>query len=285
MRASIYKESDEEIVVIFEESYPEIVNAIRRSAIRNVPTLAIDNVFIRDLDAGMPDERIALRLGLVPIKGPVEKYEELIEKEPRRSIPGRILKETIEKRRDKPDVEDAIEYIFGENESGTPIPMYVVRTSDMEIFDDEVKPLYDMPLFIIRASPDSACEIYFEITVGRGKDHAKRSPVTVSASSYMPRLKIRDPEACERCEHRRCIEACPYGALSYEDGIKLDRERCDICGLCSRECENIEVYGDESTIVLRIESDGRLEAKHILCRAIDESIKELERLEEAIFRG
>jgi len=286
-KASIHKLDDEEIVVIIRDAYPELVNVIRRSAIRNVPTLAIDNVYIRDLDAGMPDERIALRLGLVPIKGPVEKYEKLLEEKPRMSIPGNILKETIvERRGGKPDVDDIFTYLFGKPRGKTKIPAYIVRTSDMKIFAPDVEPLYDMPLFIILAHEDTACDVRFEITIGRGKEHAKRSPVTVAASSYMPKIEIKDPSRCESCTTKACVEACPYGALTYEDGkVKLDREKCDLCELCMRACDNIRVYGDENEIVLRIESDGRLDPKYIFCRAIDEAIKELDKLEEIVKRS
>lgn len=45
-----------------------IANALRRILISEVPTMAIENVFVSNNTSIIPDEVIAHRLGLIPIK-------------------------------------------------------------------------------------------------------------------------------------------------------------------------------------------------------------------------
>lgn len=49
------------------------------------------------------------------------------------------------------------------------------------------------------------------------------------------------PRQCTRVRHRisscrKCLDICPVGCLSYQDGIILDEDRCIGCGLCAGIC-------------------------------------------------
>lgn len=50
---------------------------------------------------------------------------------------------------------------------------------------------------------------------------------------------------------RECLTVCPYDALELTpDGMRLDRERCTVCGLCEEACPAgaLEVIGREWTV-------------------------------------
>jgi len=49
------------------------------------------------------------------------------------------------------------------------------------------------------------------------------------------RLEIR-PEKCRTPECTKCLEKCRVKAISLEDGLVLDEERCVNCTLCAKAC-------------------------------------------------
>jgi len=57
---------------------------------------------------------------------------------------------------------------------------------------------------------------------------------------HNPETQDPDPELsfngrlCIRC--RRCIDACPTGAIGIDHSARLDRSRCHRCGLCADAC-------------------------------------------------
>ncbi len=53
----------------------------------------------------------------------------------------------------------------------------------------------------------------------------------------------RRPERCIGCE--QCVEACPEGAIHFEDGIRVDQDKCTGCASC------VEVCPSKSTEAIR----------------------------------
>lgn len=60
--------NEEEIVFDMKGVDAPIANALRRILISEVPTMAIETVYIANNTSIIPDEVIAHRLGLIPIK-------------------------------------------------------------------------------------------------------------------------------------------------------------------------------------------------------------------------
>jgi pyruvate formate lyase activating enzyme len=65
--------------------------------------------------------------------------------------------------------------------------------------------------------------------------------------SPRPEVMWRAPRciACGDCE-----KACPTGALSFREGPVIDRDLCDVCGLCAAVChaEALEIVGLRLTV-------------------------------------
>ena len=70
----ILERADEKIVIKFTNVPRQYVNAIRRTSISEVPTLAIDDVVILENSSVMHDEAIAHRLGLVPLQTKLDRF-------------------------------------------------------------------------------------------------------------------------------------------------------------------------------------------------------------------
>ena len=64
----IQKSTSEELILDFVGPDPSIANALRRILLSEIPTVAIEKVFIENNTSVMQDEVLAHRLGLIPIK-------------------------------------------------------------------------------------------------------------------------------------------------------------------------------------------------------------------------
>lgn len=65
-----------------------------------------------------------------------------------------------------------------------------------------------------------------------GENTTKRSRIRVDA--VWP--KVPSVNVCLACKSHECISACPNDALTWEDWLRLDKDRCDSCGNCMQAC-------------------------------------------------
>lgn len=72
--AEVLERTNERVVIKFNNISREYINAIRRLAISEVPTLAIDDVVILENSSVMHDEALAHRLGLVPLRTQLDRF-------------------------------------------------------------------------------------------------------------------------------------------------------------------------------------------------------------------
>ena len=148
----------EELIVIFEKTHPTIVNSIRRTILDDVPTLAIDDVEIVKNDSGMFDEIIAHRLGLLPLKTPLDTYN--FKSECKCGGIGCSLCE--------------VKLSLKKEEPG------YVYASDLKSNDPEVYPVYgETP--IVKLFGNQVLELNCVAVLGKGRNHAKWAP----AHSYL----------------------------------------------------------------------------------------------------
>lgn len=72
---SIKKLTDEEMVFDLKGAEPPLANALRRIMIAEIPTIAIEKVTMWQNTSILPDENLAHRMGLIPIKADARKFE------------------------------------------------------------------------------------------------------------------------------------------------------------------------------------------------------------------
>ncbi|MGD1835789.1 MAG: DNA-directed RNA polymerase subunit D [Nitrososphaeraceae archaeon] len=70
----VLEKTDQKIIIQFTDIPRQYVNAIRRIAISEVPTLAIDDVVILENSSVMHDEAVAHRLGMIPLKTDLNRF-------------------------------------------------------------------------------------------------------------------------------------------------------------------------------------------------------------------
>ena len=138
MEVSLLEQKDNKVSFVFSDFKLSLVNAIRRSIINSVRTLAIEDVTVYKNTSTMYDEVLASRLGLIPLK----TFPEL----------GKSKKE----------------FIFKLKEMGPK----AVHASDLVPSDKDVVPVYG-DMLIINLKEGEAIELEAKAVFGSGVDHAK----------------------------------------------------------------------------------------------------------------
>ncbi len=190
----VIEKSDQRIVVKFNNIPRQYVNSLRRLAISEVPTLAIDDVVILENSSVMHDEAVAHRLGLIPL----------------RTDPGRFVmphecdcKSTLGCSKCR-----VLLVLDAEANEKTK----VVTSGEMVSEDELVKPVSkDIPIIVLAPNQKLKFEAYARL--GIGKDHAKWQPTAAAV--------VKDGKS----EDEIILVLESNGALTAEEILVVSTER------------------------------------------------------------
>ncbi|MDC0153576.1 DNA-directed RNA polymerase subunit D [Nitrosopumilus sp.] len=140
---------DSEKIAIKLKGVPlQYANALRRVCLNGVPVFAIDTVDIIENTSVLPDEGLAHRLGLIPLKTDLSKFSE----------------------------SDKILLVL---DSGESEETRAVLSSELSSEDDTVKPVSDK-IPIVQLAPGQKIKIECYARLGRGTEHAKWNASNIS---------------------------------------------------------------------------------------------------------
>ncbi|MBS3127192.1 DNA-directed RNA polymerase subunit D [Candidatus Woesearchaeota archaeon] len=231
-------------------------NTIRRMILEEVPTLAVEDVEIKENNSALYDEMVALRLGLIPIKTDISTYrlpenEDEIEQKSARCTLQIKLKAAKKG------------YVYAEEaESGDPKCTFVYPK---------------MP--IVKLLPKQKIDLTMTAVMGQGKQHAKWSPGWAYYKKE-PMIKIgnvKDPE--------KIIKHCSDGVFTLKGNkLELVQENVYDSNLLEYYAEldkGIKVEYNEN-IIFTVESWGQLTYKQMLQQSALLFIKKVEDMEKLL---
>ncbi len=258
MEIDVKKQDENEMVFIVRDAEVPFVNAVRRTAMMQVPKLAIEDVFIVKNDSAMFDEVLAHRLGLTPLVSDLE------------SIEGLIMPEECDCNAEEGEYCPRCSVSFSLNEVG---PGVVYSRDLKSCGDSKIKPVYDtIPLLKLKENQEVELEAVAKL--GLGKEHAKWVPTTVCAYKQYPKITFDENEEIDFA----VAEACPKGVLvanKEKNIIEInDIENCSLCKSCIRAQQAsgsnyVNVGYQENDFIFKIETDGSMPPKEVLLKACD----------------
>jgi len=239
------------IVQGFDVSF---MNALRRIALAEVPSMAIDEVVIIENSSVLQDEILAHRLGLIPIKTDLDSYN-LPEECPCKSEFGCNLCRaalTLE-----------VEALNG---------VKTVYSGDLKPENPDIAPVSDrIPIVKLASGQKIKLEAYARL--GKGKTHAKWQPVAVCAYRHLPLIKIGESR-CDGCN--KLLTASPKRILIKAESKKAGTQEWKELALC-QDCAKtypldtsaIEVAWDQEAFIFNVESTGVLPPERIMIEALN----------------
>lgn len=143
MNIELGNEENGVLEATLKDSYPAVANALRRSMMTKVPTLAIKEIHVVKNESGQFDEMLANRLGQVPFTVP-QKFDE-----------------------------DDTLHIAIKKEG--PVK---VKSGDIQTDNEEAEPVSD-GVDIVTLKEDQDLDLEAEAVLGTGDEHAKHQGGTV----------------------------------------------------------------------------------------------------------
>lgn len=252
MEVKILEINDLSIRFILRGMPIPIVNSLRRIMIAEVPTMAIEDVFMIENSSPMEDEVLAHRLGLIPLKTDLDTY---------------VLPEECDCQSELGCSKCSVLLTLDVEASDS---VRTVYSGELKSSDPKVIPVSDK-IPVVKLAPRQRVQLEASARLGRGKTHAKWQPVSACAYKYLPVISI-DYEKCDACG--KCVDVCPKEILKVDKNklIIVDLERCSLCKDCEKSCPQhpsaIRVWWVKDAVEFFVESTGTLKPERIVVEAI-----------------
>ncbi|KAL8862827.1 MAG: hypothetical protein Q9178_000769 [Gyalolechia marmorata] len=218
-----------------------IANAFRRILIAEIPTLAIEYVFVHNNTSIVQDEVLSHRLGLVPLTGNpagvrwLQQYRKPTDEDPDGSgiLDINTVVMTLKVECTKADNFDEL------NKKGEDDPRLLykhahVYAKDLEyevsgrqdtFFSGEANAIKSVhpDILLTKMRPGQCIDMKMHCVKGIGADHAKFSPVATASYRLLPTITITKPIVGS--EARKFARCFPKGVIGLEEVSAEDAKR------------------------------------------------------------
>ncbi|KAK0210476.1 DNA-directed RNA polymerase [Desarmillaria ectypa] len=254
-----------------------IANAFRRIMMAEVPTVAIEHVYVFNNTSIIQDEVLAHRLGLVPLNvdpAPIELRLSANDATDRNTI---VFKVNIkcERNHDAPKDATEPEDLYINHEFLSRHLIWEPAGEQALMFADNPPAPTNLNIVLAKLRPGQEIEMDLHAVKGVGKDHAKFSPVATASYRILPHIKILKPippqlaEKLQQCFAPGVIRVDP---VSKEVSVDPEGVRNDTVSREVLRHPEFEGYVELSRVrdwfLFNVESEGPYVPERILPEAI-----------------
>ena len=157
----IIKQDNQKISVKLKGVPLQYSNALRRICLNGIPVFAIDTIDIIENSSVLPDEGLAHRLGLIPIKTDLSRFNEPSKCDCHSESGCSNCK------------------VMLVLDSGDSDVTRTILSNELSSEDDSIKPISDK-IPIVQLAPGQRIKIECYARLGRGTDHAKWNSANIS---------------------------------------------------------------------------------------------------------
>ncbi|CAO3630528.1 unnamed protein product [Cunninghamella blakesleeana] len=172
-----------------------IANAFRRILIAEVPTMAIEHVYVMNNTSIIQDEVLAHRLGLIPIKAPPHEFDFKAADDGPTDLNTIVFKLKVKCERNPnaaADETDPKKLYINSHVYSSQLVWEPKGDQEEKFSDNPIRPVHD-DILIAKLRPGQEIDVELHCTKGRGKEHAKWSPVATASYRLLPEITILKP--------------------------------------------------------------------------------------------
>ncbi|KTW30758.1 hypothetical protein T552_00470 [Pneumocystis carinii B80] len=260
-----------------------IVNSFRRILMAEIPTMAVEYVFINNNTSIIQDEILAQRLGLIPIKANPDFFTWFIKpdenQEPKPTDYDTVVLSlkvacTRNPKASKNETDPEKLYINSKVYSGD--IQWQPAGRQIELFkNDPIRAVHDK-ILIAKLRPGQEIDLTMHCVLGIGQDHAKFSPVSTSSYRLLPTIHILEPIYDDDAEKfARCFPKGVIDIVLDEQNRKIAKVADTRKDTVSRECLRYDEFKDKVKLgrvrdhfIFSIESTGIITSDELFLKSI-----------------
>ncbi|KAM8946827.1 DNA-directed RNA polymerases I and III subunit RPAC1 [Pelodytes ibericus] len=256
-----------------------LANAFRRILLAEVPTMAVEKVFVYNNTSIIQDEILAHRLGLIPIRADPRLFEYRNAEDTQGTEIDTLQFELIVKCTKNPQAS---------KDSSDPNELYLhhkVYTSHMtwlpqgnqaDLFGegDAPRPVHS-DILIAQLRPGQEIHVLMHCVKGLGKDHAKFSPVATASYRLLPEIALLGPVEGRLADTLQSCFSPGVITVDVQNGKRVARVESARMDTCSREIFRheelknlVQMKRVRNHYIFSIESTGVLAPDTLLTEAI-----------------
>lgn len=271
-----------------------IANALRRIMIAEIPTMAIETVYMSNNTGIMADEVLAHRLGLIPINVDPGQFRWKGKTDPATHLDTIVFQLDVacdsnpNAKSDETDPKAKYINSFVYSNQLVWDPQGDQATTFAQ---SPIAPIHD-DILITKLRPGQAIKCQIHCEKGVGKDHAKFSPVATASYRLLPEIQILE-DICG--EDAGLFQSCfPPGVVDIveEGGVRKAKVVNARKDTVSREVlrhkefeEKVRLTRVRDHFIFNVESTGILKPEDIVHQALDVLIEKCEIAKEAMAKA
>jgi DNA-directed RNA polymerase subunit D len=263
MELDVEHVEDREIRFVIEDVDHAFVNALRRTLLSDVPSLAVEDVTIYDNTSVLFDEILAHRIGLLPI--PTDPESMVLQEECDCGGEG--------------CAECTVLYTMSKEGPGT------VRSEDLTATQGDFE-VADPDVPLVRLEEGQRVMLEATAILGTGDTHSKWTPAHGVGYRELPEVEIDDdPDLLPNTIEDLQQQAVDAVTVDGDGGIEVQERDAAYDWLRSvkdkHDLDHVHLDTRDDAFVFSFETDGSLTAKEALDAAVDVLVEKLEAVEEA----
>ena len=274
-----------------------LANALRRAMIAEVPTMAIEHVFIKNNTSIIQDEVLAHRLGMIPLRIDPRKFEMKKKGDPTTEKNTVILKMDVRCDDSHPKdatlsvVSDALTWLPGGTELEPEVFKAEWGADQRDMVKEPVRAVHD-DILVAKLRSKQEISLECHCVKGTGEDHAKWSPVATAWYKLYPEVVLlkevtREQGAALAGELPGLVEVDGKGRVVVRDALEYPKLLEKVRRMSGEEpwSQVLQLRKRKDRFVFTIESTGAYSPWEIWEEAVARLASKCDKVLEGLARG
>ncbi|CCD68663.1 DNA-directed RNA polymerases I and III subunit RPAC1 [Caenorhabditis elegans] len=313
IQVAMVNESDDGMTLEFDITRIEapIANALRRVLIAEVPTMALEKIYLYQNTSVIQDEVLCHRLGLLPLRVdprgfqfPKEKVVGINEKgvdcdeepegDPAKNLIFKINVSCTKNRNAVPTATDPKQLYHNSSVYSRAFEWVPIADQKTQFTEEAHPRMVSDDILVAKLRPGQEIEASCHAVKGIGRDHAKFSPVATASYRLLPTIRLNAEISGEAAERLKSVFSEGVIAIEKKGAKRIAVVKDARKDTCSRNVfrhedlsKVVQLGKNKQHFIFSVESTGALKSSELVveaCKVMEIKCRSLRKQIEALIQ-